>query len=111
MKHFELPSGDKMPAIGLGTWTLDDEAAANPGGHTARTGVAVPKEAVSQRDGGDVVFVVKDGRVERRAVRVAAGADARARVLDGLEPGERVVIDPPPDLADGAEIAIATGSG
>ncbi len=100
-----------LPDMGVRVAFLDDELAANPRGNSANTGVAVPREAVSQRDGGDVVFVVKDGRVERRAVRVAAGADARARVLDGLEPGERVVIDPPPDLADGAEIAIATGSG
>ncbi len=40
-------------------------------------GIVVPKAAVHQRDGRDVVWVVREGRVERRAVTV--GDDARRR--------------------------------
>ncbi len=66
--------------------------------------VLVPKAAVQQQDGRDVVMVVQGGRAERRAVTVSGATDDAAAVSAGLAAGERVVVEGPKDLADGATV-------
>ena len=68
--------------------------------------VAIPAAAVRGAEGLDVVFVVRDDRVERRAVRVASRTGDEALLLSGLAAGERVVIDGPADLADGDRVDV-----
>jgi multidrug efflux pump subunit AcrA (membrane-fusion protein) len=51
-----------------------------------------------------VVFVLRDDRVERRAVAAGATTGDAVEVLSGLRPGDRVVLDPPADLADGERV-------
>jgi RND family efflux transporter MFP subunit len=65
--------------------------------------VTVPRNAVSERDGRTVVFVVRNGQVERRAVTVSGPPTGDAQ-LGGVAPGERVVLDPPANLTDGAAV-------
>lgn len=65
--------------------------------------VTVPRNAVRERDGRTVVFVVRDGHVERRAVTVSGPPTGDAQ-LAGVAPGERVVLDPPADLSDGTAV-------
>ena len=67
----------------------------------ART-VLVPKAAIRQQDGRDVVLVVEGGRAKRRAVTVASTSANESEISAGLAAGERVVIEGPGDLTDGA---------
>ena len=64
----------------------------------------VPKSAVRRQGDRDVVFVVRGDRVERRNVRIGPVSTEGVLVLAGLEDGERVVVEGPPDLADGARV-------
>lgn len=64
--------------------------------------VRVPARAVVQRAGRSVVFVVRDGAAHAVGVRTGALRGTHLAVLEGLEGGERVVLSPPPTLADGA---------
>jgi RND family efflux transporter MFP subunit len=66
----------------------------------ART-VLVPKAAIRQQDGRDVVLVVEGGRAERRAVTVASTSANESEISAGLAAGERVVVEGPGDLTDG----------
>lgn len=66
--------------------------------------VAVPKAAVRQVDGHDVVFVVQNGRAERRAVTVSRSSADEAAISAGISAGEKVVVDGPAGLADGAAV-------
>ena len=72
-------------------------------------GVLVPAEAMAQRDGRSVVFVVAaDGRAQQRAVKPAAQDVGGMKLLpEGLKPGERVVLSPAPSLQDGAALRLA----
>jgi HlyD family secretion protein len=81
------------------------ELAASPESNTASQRlVIVPKEAVHQDGGKDVAWVVKDGRVERRAITVN-GTDAEtSTVTAGLSAGERLVLNAPTGLKDGAKV-------
>jgi len=79
--------------------------AAGPGAPAgAGAAVLVPKAAVQSRDGRDVVFVVRAGRAERRAVTVGAAGGGDAEIGAGVTAGEQVVLDPPKELTDGAAV-------
>jgi len=73
-----------------------------PGSGT--TGVLVPAAAVRRSGDRGIVFVVTDGRVERRAVAQNDFGDGAVLVTSGLQAGERVVLDPPPNMQDGMAV-------
>ena len=74
-------------------------------------GVLVPAQALAQRDGASVVFVVAEGRAQQRAVKPAAQDVGGMKLLpDGVKAGERVVLSPAASLRDGAEIRVAPPS-
>jgi hypothetical protein len=79
------------------------DTGAAPAGTAARL-VIVPKEAVRNQDGRDLVFVVSGGRAERRAVTVAGTQDAETTLSAGVAAGEKVALDLPPGLTDGANV-------
>ncbi len=70
--------------------------------------LSVPKEAVRKAGGRDVAWVVKDGKVERRAVTVSATSSSDLTLSAGLTAGETVVLNPPDTLTDGAAVTVAT---
>ena len=77
---------------------------ATTSGSVAGRGVTLPKTAVQQQDGHDVVFVVQNGRAERRAVTISTTGPDEAVVSAGLTAGEKVVADWPQGLTDGAKV-------
>ena len=89
------------------------------GGLFARATVTVGKVAAAlvvppgalQRDGSEPnaaqAFVVKDGKAERRSVRLGVETPDRVQVTEGLAAGDTVVLDPPVALASGAPVEAA----
>jgi RND family efflux transporter MFP subunit len=80
------------------------EAGGGPGALVTGRAVTVPKDAVRSQNGRDVVFVVQNGRAERRAVSISGTRDAEVTLSAGVSAGERVVLNPPATLADGAVV-------
>jgi HlyD family secretion protein len=76
------------------------------GGGTAAAlrAVMIPKSAVQSQDGRDVVFVVQNGRAERRAVTVSDTQGDDSVLSAGVSAGENVIVDPPPGLTDGTAV-------
>ncbi len=72
----------------------------------AKESLAVPKEAIAESGGRAIAWVIRDGRVERRAVTVGGESGGEILVAAGLSSGESVVLNPPPALADGASVAV-----
>jgi len=66
--------------------------------------VLIPKSAVQNRDGRDIVFVVQSGRAERRAVTVIDTRNDDSVLSAGVTAGESVIVDPAADLADGTPV-------
>ena len=77
---------------------------ADGSGPAAGRTVIVPKTAVQQREGRDVVLVVQSGRAERRAVTVNQTLLDEAVISAGVAAGERVIVDAPNSLPDGAAV-------
>jgi RND family efflux transporter MFP subunit len=70
--------------------------------------VAVPGEALRQENGSRVVYVLKDGKLQRRNVQVAIeGSDGRIGIAEGVAEGETVVATPGLRLSDGLAARIA----
>jgi RND family efflux transporter MFP subunit len=80
--------------------TADAGAKAAGGSH-----VIIPKSAIQNKDGRDVVWVTRDGRVERRAITIAQTNGDESTIAAGLTGGEKIVINPPAGLTDGARIS------
>lgn len=71
--------------------------------------VAVPGEAVRRENGATVVYVLKDGRLQRRTVEIglAGSADGRLGLASGVAAGETVVVTPGLRLSDGLAARVA----
>jgi RND family efflux transporter MFP subunit len=69
-----------------------------------RGGITIPKAAVRQREGRDMVWVVREGRVERRAITVADTLGNDVSVAAGLSGGERIAIEGTDQLVDGGRV-------
>jgi HlyD family secretion protein len=82
------------------------EAPAAAQEQAARAQALVPRAALRQDHGQLVAFVLRGDRVERRAVRITPAPGDEAAVVAGLTPGEQVVVDGPPDLADGRKVVV-----
>ena len=69
----------------------------------------VPRDAVTERAGRDVVFVIDGQRARRQEVSLGLGNDDWIEVVDGVSPGERVVIRGLETLTEEARVRV-TGS-
>ena len=74
------------------------------GGAAATLTVTIPKTAVQSQDGRDVVFVVQNGRAERRAVTVTDTRGEDSVLSAGVSAGEKVIVNAPADLKDGVAV-------
>ncbi len=72
----------------------------------AQRAVLVPEGAVQRNGDTGVVFVVTDGNVEKRTVRLGERSAAGQIVLSGLTSGTRVAIGDFARLTDGTAIRI-----
>ena len=72
-----------------------------------RTGLAVPGEAVLSRAAGTVVFLAgPDGTAREVPVRVGLRNAGLAEILEGLSPGDPVVVQGQTQLYDGRKIEV-----
>ena len=70
-----------------------------------RATLCVPKEALLSRKGRQTLFVVgEDGKVESRDIKVGLMNDAEVEILDGIEPGDTVVVTNQDKLQDGKKV-------
>jgi RND family efflux transporter MFP subunit len=91
-----------LPDMGVKVTFLAERPAER--GDEARARLVVPKAAVRSPEGVPVVFLVRDGQVERRAVRVGGDEGDQMEIVAGLDAGDRVVVDGPATLTDGARV-------
>jgi RND family efflux transporter MFP subunit len=72
-----------------------------------KSGPTIPKSAIGRRDGRDLVWVVRDGRAERRAVTIGMTRGDEVSIAAGLSSGERVVVDGAASLEEGGRVTEA----
>ncbi len=68
--------------------------------------VLVPQAALRDDNGQRIVYLYRDGRVERRAVRVGGTRGSEQEVLAGVTGGDQVVVSGFEGLRDGARVEL-----
>lgn len=104
------PQGDATGRTFRARLTLDPDTPLRPGMTVEtnlvverRTGaVLIPSNAV--KDGA--VFVLDGERVRRRAVRLGVQGAETSEVLEGVKPGDRLVLSPSAELKDGGRVRL-----
>ncbi len=86
-----------LPDMGVKVTFLGEERSAP----TAAGRVLVPRTALLEESGAAAVFVHREGRVERRAVRLGQARGSEHEVIAGLSDGEQVVTTGVKELRDG----------
>lgn len=71
--------------------------------------LVIPAEAVLDRGGDQVVFVVEGGLAHERPVKTGLGDGYMVEITRGLTPGERVVVSGQNQLADGVAVSAQDG--
>ena len=66
----------------------------------------IPKGAVRSDSAASFVFLVKDGKLERRAVSLGTDRGTDVAVLAGVTPGDSLVVKGPETLHDGDKVEI-----
>lgn len=78
----------------------------------ARDGVLlVPASAVVGQAGAQQVFVVVDGKAERRTVETGLSSEGRVEVVSGLREGEAVVVTGSNNVRNNADVRVVSGPG
>lgn len=93
----ELPPGTDWPAGG----TVSARVVL-----ASRDGTVVPTGSVVRRPAGEVVYVLSGEQVAERRVAVGIRTAESAEILDGVKPGETVVVSGAGFLTDGALVTV-----
>ncbi len=92
-----------LPDMGVKVTFFGDEPSTQAAGATR---LLVPRAAIREEGGSQVVFVYRDGRVERRAVRLGQARGNDQEVIAGLSDGEQVVVKGLEGLRDGLRVQL-----
>jgi RND family efflux transporter MFP subunit len=102
---FERKDARVLPEMGARvSFLTGDESAAS--GLPVQPAVLVPADAVQANGDTGVVYLIRNEKVERRAVRLGARTESGQLVLAGLEPGMRIAVGDLSALADGARVHV-----
>ncbi len=100
-----------LPDMGVKVAFLEEEKALAKGKakgqEKAPQAVAfIPKNAVRTDSGTSFVLLVRDGKLERRAVSLGLDRGTEVAVLSGIAPGDSLVVKGPEGLHDGDKVEI-----
>jgi len=94
-----------VPEMGVRVAFLESQPAQG-GAPPPPRGVLVPAKAVREDAGKDVVFVMREGLAERRAVTLGGTLGDSRQVLAGVSIGDSVIVEAPADLVEGMAVAV-----
>jgi RND family efflux transporter MFP subunit len=95
-----------VPEMGARVSFLAPAEAPSSGAAAPTRSVTVPADAVQTEGDQPVVYVISDGKVERRAVRLGAKTDQGQVLLAGVSAGETVAVGGQGKLKDGSAVRI-----
>lgn len=79
---------------------------------TLKDVITVPERAIGHEAGGPRVFVVdQEGKARSRSITLGPETEGPAVVLDGLEPGDLVVVEGLVGMRDGADVKVLDDRG
>jgi RND family efflux transporter MFP subunit len=95
-----------LPDMGIKVSFLSDEPVRKADAKVTVVAALLPTDAVRDESGKKIVFLVKNDRLERRAVAVGIAQGAQTEILSGLVAGDTVVLRGPANMQDGQAVQI-----
>jgi RND family efflux transporter MFP subunit len=95
-----------LPDMGIKVTFLSDEPLKKVDPAAPVVAVLLPNEALHEDNGKKVVFLVKNDKLERRAVSVGANQGTQTEILSGIVAGDSVVVKGPANMQDGLAVQI-----
>jgi RND family efflux transporter MFP subunit len=93
-----------LPDMGVKVAFLAEE---KPAQGRAAAQALVPRDAVRYEGDKPFVFLLRDDRLERRAVRLGQEAASGVEIIAGVTPGDQIVVKGPEGLHDGQRVEIS----
>jgi HlyD family secretion protein len=94
-----------LPDMGVKVAFLNDEPP-TANGQSRDASVLIPQAAVRNEDGKTVVFLVREGKLERRAVSLGAHHGTDVDVIAGVSPADTLVVRGPRTLHEGQTVQV-----
>ena len=95
-----------LPDMGIKVTFLSDEPVEKGNAKAPVVAAFLPTDAVHDESGKKIVFLVKNDRLERRAVALGNAQGAQTEILSGLVAGDTVVLRGPANMQDGQAVQI-----
>lgn len=90
-----------LPDMGVKVAFLGNQPSAQ---EKSRARALIPKSSVHAEEGKSLVFVVRGGKLERRAVSLGAEHGNDVEVMAGISPGDMLVVKGAENLQDGQSV-------
>jgi len=95
-----------LPDMGIKVTFLSDEPLKKADANAPVVAALLPNEALHDENGKKIVFLVKNDKLERRAVSVGSAQGAETEILSGIVAGDAVVVKGPANMQDGEAVQI-----
>ncbi len=95
-----------LPDMGIKVTFLSDEPVKKVDASAPVVAALLPNEAVRDDSGKKIVFLVKNDKLERRAVSVGNVQGTQTEILSGIVAGDAVVVKGPANMQDGLAVQI-----
>jgi RND family efflux transporter MFP subunit len=95
-----------LPDMGIKVTFLSDEPVKKVDAAAPSVAALLPNGAVHDENGRKIVFLVKNDKLERRAVSVGNIQGTQTEILSGIVAGDAVVVKGPANMQDGLAVQI-----
>jgi RND family efflux transporter MFP subunit len=95
-----------LPDMGIKVTFLSDEPVKKVDATAPVVAALLPNEALHDDGGKKIVFLVKNDKLERRAVSVGNTQGTQTEILSGIVAGDAVVVKGPANMQDGLAVQI-----
>jgi RND family efflux transporter MFP subunit len=95
-----------LPDMGIKVTFLSDEPVKKVDASAPVVAALLPTDALHDDGGKQIVFLVKNDKLERRAVAVGNAQGAQTEILSGIVAGDAVVVKGPANMQDGLAVQI-----
>lgn len=72
--------------------------------------IKVPSECIkTDKEGKNFVYIIKDGKAIEKEIKLGVESDTEAQIIEGLNVGEKVIINPEDTIKNGTLVEVSSG--
>ena len=95
-----------LPDMGIKVTFLSDEPVKKLDANAPVVAALLPNEALHDDGGKKIVYLVKNDKLERRAVAVGSTQGSQTEIMSGIVAGDAIVVKGPANMQDGLAVQI-----